>query len=173
MKDSWERGKNKKIQKNQLSQVTITVFFRKTPPPFFFPPWPQRMKVLDLASKEALLAVMKKVMSYPPLMASLRLTVKDFFIETIERQLYRINMRQRQTTAAQMDGIVPGHYTFLATLKKRRGSFKGVIMTWSIFNFKSPQGSFLEEYGTVGPGCFGPIGTSAFWLLYWRSVITR
>ena len=25
----------------------------------------------------------------------------------------------------------------------------------------------------VWPGCFGPIGTSVFWLLYWRSVLTR
>ena len=31
--------------------------------------------------------------------------------------------------------------------KKGEGSFKGVNMTWSISNFKSPLGSLTEEYG--------------------------
>ena len=37
---------------------------------------------------------------------------------------------------------------FPIKLWKGEGSFKGVKMMWSVFNFKSPLGSLTEEYGT-------------------------
>ena len=50
-----------------------------------------------------------------------------FVIKMIEQQLYSINRCQRQTSTAQMDGIVPGHHKFLAKLRKGWGgrSVKG------------------------------------------------
>ena len=46
---------------------------------------------------------------------------------------------------------------FPLILRIGEGSFKGVKMIWSLFNFKSPLGSLTEEYGSLFlkvVGCF-------------------
>ena len=54
-----------------------------------------------------------------------------------------------QTKAAQINDLVHFGKSQCKFLTIKEESLKGVKMTWSIFNFKSPLGSLTEEYGTV------------------------
>ena len=79
-------------------------------------------------------------------------------------------------------------YCFKPNQSKQNSAFKdmtsqflhselSIILHWILRylvkeKFCSPLG-FEKMEIIVGFGCFGPIGTSAFWLLYGRSVITR
>ena len=91
------------------------------PPPFFLP-WPHKTKV---AFKGAMLTVLWKSCHFLFQWHHRGSLWRIFFIEMTEKQLYIINMLQRQTSTAQMDSIVPGHRTSLAKLRWGRGSSRG------------------------------------------------
>ena len=65
-----------------------------------------------------------------------------FVIKMIEQQLYSINRCQRQTSTAQMDGIVPSHHKFLAKLRKGERVSRGENDMVNL-QFQKPSEEFL------------------------------
>ena len=56
-----------------------------------------------------------------------------------------------------------GPYLGNTRIKNKNKGDKNSLWRWEQCNF----------WNAAGPGSFGPIGSYAFWLLYWRSVISR
>ena len=54
-------------------------------------------------------------------------------------------------TSGTIDEVLFCQSKFPIKLRIGEGSFKGVKMIWSLFNFKSPLGSLTEEYGISFP----------------------
>ena len=66
----------------------------------------------------------------------------------IEQHVYGINPWQIYTDkSGTIDEVLFCLCKFPIKLWIGEGSFKGVKMIWSLFNFKSPLGSLTEEYG--------------------------
>jgi len=117
------------FQKNPLPLKTPPLFFYLDHPEWKSLTWPPKKHCKQFWWKSCLFAA-------------------HFFLKMIEQQLYSINRCQRQTSTAQMNGIVPGHVsTHFQPKKGVGGRVSRGENDIQISNFKSPQESFWEDYG--------------------------